>query len=77
MASKVSPALEVALGDGADFGDGVGQGHHVGLAVEHDARGGQRHFEAGQVIGAEEAVIGAVADMQVVHALDDARDARP
>ena len=64
---------EIALGDGADFGDGLGQRHHVGLAVEHDAGGGQRHFEAGQVIGAEEGVVGAGADVKVVHALDDAR----
>ena len=64
---------EVALGDGADLGDRPRQRHHVRPAIEHDARGGQRHFERGQVIGPEEAVVGTVTDMQIVHALDDAR----
>ena len=64
---------EIALGQRADLGKRGRQRHHVRLSVEHDAGGGQRHFQRGQVIGPEEAVVRSLADMQIVHALDDAR----
>ncbi len=62
--------MQITLGDGADFGDRAGQGHHVRLAGEHDAGAGQRHFKAGQVVGAKEAIIRAVPDVEIIHALE-------
>ncbi len=70
---RASRRGEIALGARADFGRRHRQRPHVALAVQHGGGGRQRHFEAGQVIGPEERVVGSFAQLQVVHALAQAR----
>ena len=53
--------LQILLCNGTNFGHRLGERHHIGLAVKHHTRAGERHFERGEVIRPVEGEIGTVA----------------
>ena len=64
---------EVALGNRDGFGDRTVKRYHIGLTMKHSPGGRERRLEAGQMIGAEQGEIGALAHFEIGHPFDNTR----